>query len=41
MTNQFILFKNKKDKITQIENNLIRFYERPVYTNITVETEEK
>jgi len=41
MTNQFILFKNKKNKITQIENNLIRFYEPPVYTNITVETKEK
>jgi hypothetical protein len=41
ITKQFILFKNKKDKITQIENNLIRFYEPPVYTNITVETKEK
>lgn len=34
--NQFILFKNKKNKIIQIEENLIRFYEPPLYTNINI-----
>jgi hypothetical protein len=39
--NHFILFKNKKNKITQIESNLIRFYEPPIYTNMNLKTEEK
>ncbi len=41
ITSQFILFKNKKNKITQIEKKLIRFYEPPVYTNIILKTEKK
>ena len=37
----FILFKNKKNKIGQMRNNIIRFYEPPLYTNMTFVTKEK
>lgn len=37
----FILFKNKKNKIGQMRNNIIRFYEPPLYTNMTFITKEK
>jgi len=38
---EFILFKNKKNKIGQMRSNIVRFYEPPLYTNIVVETKEK
>ena len=40
-TKEFILFKNKKTKIGQMRNNITRFYEPPLYTNITFESKEK
>ena len=39
--NKFILFKNKKNKIGQMRNNIIRFYEPPLFTNMTFVTKEK
>lgn len=39
--NEFILFKNKKTKIGQMTNNIIRFYEPPLYTNMTFVTKQK
>lgn len=39
--NEFILFKNKKTKIGQMRNNIIRFYEPPLYTNMVFSTKEK
>lgn len=38
---EFILFKNKKTKIGQMTNNIIRFYEPPLYTNMTFVTKQK
>jgi hypothetical protein len=40
-TKEFILFKNKKTKIGQMRSNITRFYEPPLYTNITFEPKEK
>jgi hypothetical protein len=41
-TNQkFILFKNKKNKIGQMPYKVVRFYEPPLYTNMTFVTKEK
>jgi hypothetical protein len=40
-TKEFILFKNKKTKIGQMRSNITRFYEPPLYTNITFESKEK
>ena len=40
-TKQFILFKNKKEDINQMRSNLTRFYEPPLYTNMTFETKQK
>jgi hypothetical protein len=37
----FILFKNKKTKIGQMRNNITRFYEPPLYTNITFVNKQK
>lgn len=39
--NEYILFKNKKTKIGQMTNNIIRFYEPPLHTNMTLETKQK
>jgi hypothetical protein len=38
---EFILFKNKKTKIGQMRNNITRFYEPPLYTNITFVNKQK
>ena len=38
---EFILFKNKKNKIGQMANNIVRFYEPPLYTNMVFDTKEK
>lgn len=39
--NDFILFKNLKNKIGQMAPNRIRFYEPPLYTNMSFETKQK
>ena len=38
---EFILFLNKKNKIGQMRSNITRFYEPPLYTNMTFKTKEK
>lgn len=38
---EFILFKNKKTKIGQMRNNITRFYEPPLYTNINFVSKQK
>jgi hypothetical protein len=40
-TNEFILFKNKKTKIGQMRGNITRFYEPPLYTNMTFQPKQK
>jgi hypothetical protein len=37
---EYILFRNKKSKITQIDDNIIRFFEKPVYTNMSLENKK-
>jgi len=39
--NKFILFKNTKTKIGQMRNNIIRFYDPSLYTNIVFEKTQK
>lgn len=39
--NEYILFKNLKNKIGQMAPNRVRFYEPPLYTNMTFETKQK
>jgi len=38
---EFILFKNNKTKIGQMRNNITRFYEPPLYTNMVFVNKEK
>lgn len=38
---KFILFSNNKNKIGQQRGNIIRFYEPPLYTNMTFVTKQK
>lgn len=38
---EFILFKNKKTKIGQMRYNITRFYEPPLYTNMTFVSKRK
>lgn len=38
---QFISFANIKSQINQMRNNVTRFYEPPIYTNMKLETKEK
>lgn len=38
---KFILFNNKKNKIGQMRNHVIRFYEPPLFTNMTFITKQK
>lgn len=38
---KFILFINEKTKIGQMSNDIIRFYEPPLFTNITFKTKQK
>jgi hypothetical protein len=33
---EFIVFKNEKSKIDQIDYNLVRFYEKPTFTNLSI-----
>ena len=33
-TNQYVMFNNKKSKIGEVRNNLTRFYESPLSTNM-------
>lgn len=33
---QFIVFKNEKSKIKQIDIDIVRFYENPTYTNLVI-----
>ena len=40
-TEDFILFKNKKTKIGQMRNNITRFYEPPLYTNMVFVSKQK
>lgn len=40
-SDEFILFKNKKTKIGQMRNNITRFYEPPLYTNIVFVSKQK
>jgi len=40
-TEEFILFKNKKLKIGQLRGNVTRFYEPPLYTNISFTVKQK
>jgi hypothetical protein len=40
-TEEFILFKNKKLKIAQLRANVTRFYEPPLYTNISFTVKQK
>jgi glutamine synthetase len=40
-TKEFILFKNKKTKIGQMRGNITRFYEPPLYTNMTFVSKQK
>lgn len=39
--NSYVLFKNDKQKISQLRNHKIRFYEPPLYTNIEFEKTRK
>jgi hypothetical protein len=40
-TKEYISFENDKNKIGQMRNNITRFYEPPLFTNMTFVTKEK
>lgn len=40
-TSQYILFKNKKNKMSQMRSDIVRFYEPPLYTNMSFQTTQK
>jgi hypothetical protein len=40
-SDEYILFRNKKSKITQITDNVVKFFEEPVYTNLSFENKKE